>query len=171
MYKKQASAPPLLVDIDHLDTLYDRTLRSLTDEDGVSIYTPIQLGLSVILTGGKYRDINKLQSETVPSERSPKYPYQTDVFSLIAIIHLTVLLEIPRQRLPVEKRYTQLTLETSDFAETIGPVRETLGTRALVVMVATLLHYNPTDKKVLYFCELAINRLGDGDEGFIRLPE
>lgn len=81
---KQKTAP-IVVHISHLSLLYDRTLKSLIGEDGDSMYNPIQLGLSPILTGGMYRDINKYYTpnvKVIPASRGPHEVYEASLSSL-----------------------------------------------------------------------------------------
>lgn len=171
-----SSRPPIQFGVSHFNILYDRTMRALTNEEDVSIYDPVRLGLSVILTKGKYRDINRAggkdkEVEIVPSKRAPNWAYEANIYSIIPLLHLTVLLQVPRSRVGVTAGYQNITLDEKYFPATIEVVKSTLGTRALAVFVSTLLHYVPEDKKALAFCELAISELGDGQGLFIKLPE
>ena len=167
---------PIVVHISHLSLLYDRTLHSLTREDGASVYDAVKLGLSPILTGGRYRDINSSSTPAVviaPASRGPHDEYEASVFSLLPIIHLTILLEVPRRRVDIKKRYNEMTLEPKDFVETIQLIIDTLGTIALVTFVATLMEYHSEDKKAMLFCEKALERIPDDEAlmGFQQLPE
>lgn len=166
--------PPLSVEVSNFGLLYDRTMRALTGDDDVSIYDPIRLGLSVILTKGKYRDINKVgekPAEIVPNKRAPNWAYESNIYSIIPLLHLTVLLQVPRSRLGITEGYNNITLEEKDFPATIDVILSTLGSRALATFVSTLLHYKSEDSKALAFCELAIEKVGEGDGLFIKLPE
>lgn len=165
---KRLASPPLTIEVDHLPLLYDRALASMTCSNGAAVVSSIEFGLGVLLTKSRYRDINR-STLIIPEERAPHFYYENDIFGLMSVIHLTVLLQVPRRRLAVSHWYTaDLTLKEEDFPETIQLILNTLGSKFLSVAVATLLEYNSGDDKALLFCEVALNYVGE--TGFITLP-
>lgn len=156
-----------LVDSPMSPLMYDRALTSLTDEGGHSILPPILFGLSPLLKGGRYTDIDEHYPEGRFITTDTLYG-SVDIFSFMALIHLNVIYHSFRRK----SKYLDKELSVSDFPDIIECIASHLGEKALRVIVATLLHYASHDEQAVAFCSLSGDRKPiEGRETFLRLPE
>jgi hypothetical protein len=156
---------PISIKIPAVNKLYDTLLEAMKD------LTFVELGLSPVLTRGHYLDINAAlgRSVIIPDDR-----VLVSTPAIIPVIHLNLLLQLPRMHDKWENNHKDLTLDKKYFAKTIQLIALSLGTKALYVMTNSLMNYAEVhdDKKALVFCEQALTYLEEhGTESlFVAFP-
>lgn len=133
---------------------YSMLLQSLTDEQGVSILSPVDFGISMLLTDGRYTDAGDHIPRNLPTKGN-SMRYQMPCWNLIGCIHAATLAKMNSGHFGFDRGTYCLVIDPSRFWKVAALVIKQLGKPALRSMVATLQHYNPEDPNTRLFAEAA----------------
>lgn len=130
---------------------YGSLLDAVTDKN-ISHYHPRYFGLSMLLTDGAYLRAEDGYILPLTLTDRMEFLYRLPIWNIPALVHAIVLVRVVYNK---ENPFLMHYKLTEDQLSAAVLAIAGLGSRSLRIVVASLRHWVPEDKKAMLFCSLA----------------